>query len=415
MILKTRGARFFLVSALFFFTACSTFKKNSNESHNAFENGDYELAAQLLEKKSKEDSKDQLLYLLDRATALQLAGHYEESSKDFILADRLSDVKDYTSLSAEAASLIVNDSVRQYPGEDFEKVLINAINAINFALMGDFEGARVETRRVNQKLYRYKYEAKRDYEQNPFAYYLAAVMWEASGDLDSAYIDYKSAAELAPQFRYVKKDVIRLAKRLKRADELKKWQQEFGEDIPVPTAKEEKTTGEVVLIFQQGKTAMKEPHPNAPSFPKFYARHTLTRSARMVVDGMPDATEISEPIYSVSQVAIKTLDDAYATLVAKRVGGVAAKYIISDQVAQKNRALGTLTWLALNVVDQADTRHWSTLPETLQFARLRLPPGEHTIKVIGLDASQNPTGEEKTFTVKILPRRITLLNWRSLK
>src|SRR5690606_5080411 len=125
---------------------------------------------------------------------------YGESSKLFISADRMTEIKDYTSLSGEAASLIVNDSILQYKGEDFEKVLINALNSINFVMMGAYEKALVETRRVNNKLYRYKFEAKRDYEQNPCGYYLAGLMWEASGDRDSAFIDYKKAVKRIPSF-----------------------------------------------------------------------------------------------------------------------------------------------------------------------------------------------------------------------
>src|SRR5688572_26403682 len=111
---KKIGPMALVLLVLFYSVACATYPFQTQGAQNAFYTGDYTKAAQDLEQKSHEDSKDQLLYLLDRATALQLVGNYKESSKLFLKADKMSEVKDYVSLSTEAATLLLNDNLKQY-------------------------------------------------------------------------------------------------------------------------------------------------------------------------------------------------------------------------------------------------------------------------------------------------------------
>jgi uncharacterized protein len=362
---------FLTIAVLAVLPACSTYQADAGGARNAVARGDYAAAAATLEKKAFEDSKDQLLYLLDYALMLHYAGKYKESNQAFLKADKMMEIKDYTSLSQEAGAILWNDNLKEYKGEDFEKILVNVYLAINYTLMGEFEDARVECRRVNEKLYKYKYEAKRDYEQNPFARYLSAVIWEADDKLDDAYLDYKFTQEIKPDFDYVGKDLLRLSRRLGRHDDIDKWTKKYGE-VPTPTRKEMKETGEIILIYEQGNGPVKRPHPESPRFPKFYPRYTSTKKAALEVlapakvavattDAPLVAKEITPPFYSIQNIAIKNLDDAYAAMVAKKVVGIAAKAIVADQIRQKNELLGMIAWVGLNLADQADLRHWSML------------------------------------------------------
>lgn len=413
--MKSRNSRapiWGLFFILLLITGCATYAIHTSGAQNAFSAGNFDLAAEQLDLKSKEEGIDQLLYLFDRGMALQLAGRYKESCYDWLKADKMSEVKDYTSISTEALTLVTSENIKDYKGEDFEKVIINAMLAINYVMDKKYDDALVEARRVNQKLYKYKYEAKRDYEQNPFARYLAALVWEATGKYDDAYIDYKETAKLVPDYPYLKNDLFRLAKRLNRTEDLKDFRTQYGNEPALPSIKDQKRMAEVILIYQQGYSAMKRPRPENYRFPHFVHRPTTTQVAQVQVDGK---TENSQRIYSVSEVAIKTLDDAYAGMVAKKMAGVATKAVVADQIRQKNNLLGQLAWIGMNLADQADVRYWVTLPETLQFARLYVEPGEKSIKVVGLDSSMNPSGEEKLFTIKARPGEKVFLNWRSLR
>ena len=122
---------------------CATYQGKVSEARRHLEAGHPMLAVQKLEPLAALEGKDQLIYLLDYATAMQVAGDYKGSSKALIQADRLAESKDYISVTKQAASLVLSQEMVQYGGEDFEKLLINAMNAINFALMGDLDSARV--------------------------------------------------------------------------------------------------------------------------------------------------------------------------------------------------------------------------------------------------------------------------------
>ncbi len=177
--------------ALLALTACATYQTQLSDFRGALrDNRPAEAAAKIKDKAFKEGD-DQVVYLLEYGTALQMARDYRESNKAFLKAEDLTEVKDYHSVSRITGSLLLNEGMVQYKGDDFEKVLINNMLAINFLMLGQLDEAQVETRKVNDKLYKYRFEGKKNYQQNPFAFYLSALIWEANRNWDSAYIDFK--------------------------------------------------------------------------------------------------------------------------------------------------------------------------------------------------------------------------------
>jgi uncharacterized protein len=366
-------------------------------------------AAKALEAKANKDGDDQIVFLFEYATALQMANQFKESNKAFLRAEDLTDIKDYHSLSRITGSLLLNEGMVQYKGEDYEKVMINAMAAINFLMEHDFENAMVEARRLNDKLYKYKFEAKRNYEQNPFAYYLTALLWEESRDWDSAYIQFQKAYELNPNVSYLQEDLLRGAKNAHRDEDFAKWKKQFP-NVMVP---DQKGTGEIVLIYQQGWAPKKEPNPSFPRIPKLFPVHSSTVAAHLEIEKGPE--EKTETVFSVQETSIKELDDQYAGLIAKRAAGIATKALVAEQIRQHNQALGTLAFLALNAADKADLRQWSSLPATFQVAKLRLKPGRYKVRIVGVNSSDRPSGEEMPWQeIEVQARRKVFLNWRSV-
>lgn len=406
-------ARLVLAFAISAFLVSCSYQAGVRDGQNLLRNNKPQEAAKKFKEKAEKEGNDQIVYLFEYGTALQLAGDYRESTKVFLKAEDLTDIKDYHSLTRITGSMLLNAGMVQYKGEDYEKVLVNAFLAINFLLEGDLEAAGVETRKINEKLYRYRFEAKKNYEQNPFASYLAAMIWEQQKNWDSAYIDYKKSYEVNPSVEYLKQDLIRAAKRAQRDDDLAKWRREFKgvKDRPEWT---DKSFGEVVLVYQQGWGPKKMPHPDFTKVPKLYPVPSDTKTAKLVIDGVGE--ELSQAVYSVQDVAIKVLDDAYAGIIASRVAGVAVKAVVADQLRQKNELLGDLAWIGMNLVDQADLRHWSTLPESFQVARVYVKQGQYKARAVGLNWSQLPTGEvSNDFTIDVKPGKKTFIAWRSLQ
>lgn len=404
---------FFLVAGLSFVVGCTTYQTKVAGARDALRSGQPERAVVELEPLAKKQNDDQLVYLLDYATALQEAGRYKESMKAFAEAERISEIQDYHSISNIAQSAILSETAIQYKGDDYEKVMINAVNAINYLETGDLDEALVEVRKLNQKLYKYKTEAKKDYEQNPFAYYLSAIIWEADKKWDDAYIAYKAAFELIPEYTPLKQDLLRLARRAQRTEDLSTWKSKFG-DVEISPLWKEKSTGELIVILQQGWGPRKEPRPENPRYPYLVPVRNYTQTAAIEINGKREAQ--TTPVFSVQDVAIKTLNDDYGRLVASRVGGMVTKAVLSDQIRQKDEILGLLAWVVLNAADQADLRQWSTLPQTFQIARIPLKSGKYTVKATGIDGYGQPTGEQlRDREIEIKPGQKLFVNWRTLR
>ncbi len=240
------------------------------------------MASKELSYKAAEEGKNQVLHMLDYGLALHQEGSLKKSNDIFIAVDRLAEVKDYVSLSRQAGSLIFSESIISYKSERFENVLINAYLALNFTLLGDFENALVECRRIDQKLYKMKLENE-DPQKNFYARYLSAMIWEAQKNWDSAYIDYHNAYKIKPT-NYLKKDLIRGAWLSKRFEDLKKWRKEFPKYNLKHIKKEVRHTGELVFIYQQGWIPRKEPRPEFHQFPALVPVPARFDRAFLVVD-----------------------------------------------------------------------------------------------------------------------------------
>ena len=78
-----------------------------------------------------------------------------EQSRQELDADKLVDVLYTESISKQAASFLVNDSVTDYAGEDYEKVAIHTMLALSFIEDDDYSSARVEAKKSTQDCERF--------------------------------------------------------------------------------------------------------------------------------------------------------------------------------------------------------------------------------------------------------------------
>ncbi len=385
-------SRYFLI--FFFIGGCASYQSQVADARRHLSDGQPQTAAEILEAKAQEEGKDQVLYMLDYSLSLHEAGDIKKSKDTLIAVDRLAEVKDYVSLSRQAGSLFLSEGLIQYKSERFENILINAYLALNFTLLGNFESALVECRRLDEKLYKLKLENE-DTKKSFYARYLSAMIWEAEKNWDSTYIDYHNAYKIDSSREYLKKDLIRAAWRARRNDDLSKWQKKFPQYKLSDIKKEAAQTGELVFIYQQGWIPRKYPRPENFRFPYMVRQSAGFTSARLEINGQKQ--EPTEMLFSVGDEAIQTLNNDFKYLVAKKIIGVIAKEVVADQIRQKNEALGALAAIAMHAADQADLRQWSTLPDSFQLSKINLKPGEHdvVVKVMG------PAGETQIWQGKV--------------
>jgi hypothetical protein len=410
----------FTLAILLGLVGCSSARMSDTKIDSMFRSGDYDGAAKRLQEgfdKQTIDGKDGLLYLLDLGLAYHTEGKYDESIKAFRLADQAAEIKDYTSLSTEAATLLASDTIKQYKGEDFEKVLINAYLAMDYAMIGKREDAIVEAKRVNQKLYLMKSEGKRNYQQNAFARYLSATLYEADRNWNDANVDYKLAAGLIPGDAVIGRDLWAMAYKLGNHDDLADLEAKYhltaGDKAAAKKRVAENRPAEIIVIFQNGISPKKIPEPNFPSVPRFVARANPVSGGEAVVtaaNGSEVGRSRTDTLMNVEAVAIENLHEKWGGLLAKKIGGVVVKSVIGNVIDSKtnNSGLGQLVAFALYAADQADTRSWNLLPKDLEMTRIPVDAGTYTVTLRTIGGP----GALPSKTVQVKPGEKVFVNFR---
>ncbi len=360
---------------------CVSTRRSDQESDLLFQRGQYGQAAARLKKgldAQGVDGRDLLLYLLDYALTLHTMGSYEESSKYFLQADKLADIKDYTSLAMETATLLVSENTKDYKGEDFEKVLINVYLAMNYALKGDSEDALVEARRVNHKIGLMVSEGKKKYKENAFAQYVSAVLYEANGDFDDARIEYEKVAK--KDIPLVGQDLWRVAHAQHDYEQEKVISARYGlNQSDYDEAVKALTGSEIIVLYENGIGPIKVPNPQSQELPIFKARYNPVYKAGVYINDVYKKDTVA--LENIEVTAIENLREKYGGMVAKKIGGHVAKYLIADQIGRNDSLLGLAAYVALLAADQADCRSWQLLPQSLQVARIALDPGSYRLSL----------------------------------
>ena len=194
--------------------------------------GDYAGARNRLEsdKKSLYAGTDAVLYNLDSGMLAHFAGDYDASNERLSEAEKLMEYYYAKSVAQTVGSFIVNDSVVDYAGEDYEDIYTNLFMALNYIQQRKSDDAFVEIRRFDNKLklLAAKYEqavfeannqaerrleegglsahpphsayspyaganGQSEFHNSAFARYISLLLYRSEGLLDSARIDKKYA------------------------------------------------------------------------------------------------------------------------------------------------------------------------------------------------------------------------------
>ena len=354
---------------------------------------------------------DQLLAMMDEGMVLHASGKFEESIKVLAEADKLSERLDFVSVSEEAKVLLSSERERAYRGEDFEKLMISTLQALNYAQLGKDEDALVEVRRVNERMQRMINEEKKPYEQLAVARYLAAVLWEDQGHADDAFIDYYAANKLAGDLGSLAEPLVRLAKETGRDEQLRALRRQYPWLQPAPLGKDE---GQILVVLEAGKVPVKTngsrtggPKAEVIAVPVFRDRPWL-RDSQVILDADESTRVRPTTVTSLEQVSKIHLNYRVDGLVARQFGALALRAGIAAGAgaATKSEAVGILTFLALSMVNQPDLRSWMSLPAEFQLVRYRVPAGVHRLTVIA-------GGGAREVQVDVRPRRVTLVVLRS--
>lgn len=363
---------------------------------------------------------------LEQGRAAQLAGDPEASRKAFDKAMaqiRQDDDRALISASGTAltgAALLSNDNVRRYRVAPFERLFLHPYQALNYLALGKPESALVEMRRADawqrRQMLAHEDEVRKaeaasreqgiavqhadsvlgpldaaaarvkSSVQHAGALYLGGLLYEASGGMDDALIDYREALRLVPDHPAIRADVERLsapggrAARSGQGDLVVYWENGLAP---------RKTAFQLPVITSKALTLVTVPFfpdPLGPPSPQSFR-----------VDGAP---RVARPIVDTQALAARVLREQMPGILLRTTLRTIAKQKLQRELQEQSAGLGVVGALYSLISEQADLRSWQNLPDSVSLDRVSLPAGSHRIDLPG----------GAPVTVEIVPGRIVLLH-----
>jgi hypothetical protein len=213
-------------------------------------------------------SKSRVLYGMDRGMTLQLAGDYQQSNAVLEQAEDELDRLYTRRIRTETLAFMTNDTALPYEGDPYEQVLINVLKALNYAVLGQWQDALVEARRIDHRLnvLSDRTKQKNAYRDDGFARYLSGILYESTGDVNNAFIAYRKAYETFDATRawshtavpsQLREDLLRTAEALHFSQELAEYQSIFP-GTRWETSQALQQFAQVVVISYNGRAPRKE-------------------------------------------------------------------------------------------------------------------------------------------------------------
>lgn len=452
----------------------SNYNQQMHDAKMAQQRGEYSQALSLIPERSEGDGTYNLS-LLEKARLEYLANNNEQSKTDFEYVYREVQqaeqaAKIQVSRGIEKVSAVVtNDNALRYDIPYYEQSMLHSYQALNYLDANDLSGALVEIRRANlvqtkalkanQKAIKQskdelaeqgvsskslgsKYPSMdeaigrvKNGFQNAYTFYLSGVLYEAAGQENDAYIDYKKALEIYPHNTVLQKEVWRLATYLAMGNDLQVYSKRFSSNITSYHAnrssskkprykssskqKSEQEQGRLIVLVENGIVPSKqEVKINLP----IWTRHNDARFYNIAVPvyqnritpyaglsiNYQDKQYQSQEVVRLQSLAAKQLKDELPSTVARQVVRVIAKEEIRDRMSRQGGDIGNILANIYNIAsEKADTRSWSTLPDTVHILRMDLSSGKHNIDI-------RVNGNISTIPVEIRKDRPTLLRLTSI-
>ncbi|WP_108651310.1 COG3014 family protein [Dongshaea marina] len=421
------------------------YSQQMNPVRKAIDDNDLSKAQDEIPEQSM-SSDSGILREMERARVSFMQGDWKQSRSEFNkVSDRLKwlDEQAKYRLSqgiAQTSSLVTNDQLIPYDVPAYEKALVHHYQALNYLFLGDQSGAMVEIRKAdliqsailrkhnellqdsineaqktadNWDYFESRYPTPTDGQSqyaDAYIFYTSAVLYEASGDLNDAYVDYKHAYAVNPHNRVLQQDLLRVASLMGLRDDVNYYEKRFGFKPKLPP----RGTGQLVLISEQGQVPMRQsfklPLPISTSsgygrlftlaFPIYPKLEVSLPSVQLDVG---DESLSGQPLNQLGPLAYGALKQQLPGLFVREVLRVTAKEQLRKVGAQKGEDVGNVIVNLYNYLsEQADTRSWTTLPAGSAIARISLKPGQHRVRLqVG--------GESHQVTLPIKSGQTTLL------
>ena len=146
---------FIVVSSLALFgCAAQTYQKNNADYRQQFNLGNYTGATKVALEKAVDDTGKikELLWSLNLGASRFQGGAYKDSVTTFDGSEALMKEDDLSNHTlGVAGSLLINDTIRDYQYTTYDAVMVNTYKALDFIAQQDFQNARIEFNRADDR------------------------------------------------------------------------------------------------------------------------------------------------------------------------------------------------------------------------------------------------------------------------
>ncbi|REL26520.1 hypothetical protein DXX93_07955 [Thalassotalea euphylliae] len=468
--------RLFVVCAVVAMSGCATLQLNNlfqdyasqfQPVRTALVQGDIESAQSNIKKAYAGDTNYQLS-LVEQGRIAFLQGDIKQSKWWFeqsyqALEQERARAKLTVGRSVEQVNtLVTNDNAIAYQLPAYEQSMMHGYQALNYAFAHDLEGALVEVRRANyiQEAALAQHEREllnaeqaqaiegidlnyldntmsaltskagqlKNGFQNAYTFYLSGILYEAAGQLNDAYIDYKRAFEIFPENRYLQRDVLRLGSVLGMNNDLDVYREQLGKDnvgqvlksIEKGRGANAAQTGQLVIVYEQALIAAKHeqavqlPIWTSGGDPRFYSvsvpsydhnqRSNKARLPESLTVTVGERELTAATIVNLQALVAKQLAERLPAIVSRQVLRLVAKEQVRKKLSKEGGDVGNILAGLYNLAsERADTRSWLTLPGDVQIIRADIPLGDHRLAINQHSQRRQP------ITVNISADKMTLV------
>lgn len=414
-----------ILAALLFMNGCAVYGHAMRDIDLAVQQG---RPADALAKLEALDTgvSNAALYYINKGVLLRLNGDIAGSIAAFEAAKPLIGFQEATSISETAGRLALAEGMASYQPRPFERLQLHVLQAINQLEMNNWDAARVEAAQINLLLDRV-YNGSAPQGGDAFARYLSGIIYEGLGEDDNALVAYRKAMQAYDHngsIRLLPADLERrlllLTERFGLNNEYEKFAARFGEKRVAQAralARQFSSTdvGELVVVGMTGLvprryevTSMHQDFTSGKlyriSLPALRQRPGSSRRILLVEDNNEIAH--SEPVEDLSVAAQRALDEEIPGLIARSIARNVVKNRVANEAGENSQGLEFFLNIASAVLENADVRSWSTLPERLHLLRVTLPSGMHELSAtFEGTATRQPLG-----TINVSPSRPTVVS-----
>lgn len=320
------------------------------KARTAFYVGNLVEADQILKECDGISQKNKLLCYMEKGLILFYMGAYAKSTQVLLKASALIKEQDQISIKDQSSAVLINDRVAAYKGEYCERLWVHTFLMMNFLLQHKNESALVEAKQALEVFDAHPGTLENDY----FTRALVALCFENMNLASDARIEYEKIAAA------MGKENLR----------------------PEPLSP---GAGELVLFIGQGRVPSKVAT-------NIILPPTIRISIPRYADSYPPAPPVAfrsagrrlAPITistDMGKVARKSLDNRSVEIFSRQALRAGAKEAIAQKIGENNQVVEVMARAVLFLLEEADTRSWEILPDSLTLVRIRLDPGVHDLEI----------------------------------